>query len=177
MSLFACHENPAGVMRRRRLLRMGGAALATAFGAGVVTADGDVDPRPVSRAGTKPNPNVPVTETGALGRLGENSEIPVGDWIAHSNGWTGYASKAEAKAFADGTKQTYIIDDTVLELSSFDDWEFAPGTNELWLEYVTPPKPTGTTYEVRWEFEAHDEAYAEWEAQFPYTNEVRVGRN
>lgn len=153
---------------------MGGVALATAAGAGVVAGSDGVDPRPVSQAGTRPNPNVPATETGALGPLGENSEVPAGSWIVHTNGWINFETKADVKAFADGTRQTYIIDDTVLVFDSFDDWTFVPENNGIELEYTTPPKPKGTTYEVRWEFEATDEEFDGWGPQFPYTNTVEV---
>lgn len=136
-------------------------------------AGNEANPGSANRAGTRPNPNVSSTNTGALDRLGETSEIPVGNWIVHSNGWT-EPSKAELVELANGTTYTYSIDDTEFVPDSFDDWEFVPERKVIRFEYVRPPKPKGTTYEVRWEVDANREEYAYLEDQFPYSNQVDV---
>lgn len=166
-------------MKRRNALRVAGTAIAVATGASVVTAGGDADPRPEPRGGTLPNDNVPTVSTGALGGppFYERSDLPVGHWIRHDNGWGGIPDLESARRFANNTVQRFIIDGEVFVLDEFDDWKHwveSGGVHHLTFEYVTPPKRKGKTYEIRWEFESDQFDYP----FFPNTNQVEiVGRN
>lgn len=169
------------MMRRRQLLQTAASAIGLAAGMGIVTAaDDDADPRAEPHAGTSPSPNVPTVETGALGQdpFNEQSELPAGKWIDHNNGWGG--PRESLRPLANASVQTYSIDGEEFVLDSFDDWDHIvndDGSFGLNFQYITPPKPKGTTYEIRWEFEWKDDPLGEgpdWENVFPFWNQVEV---
>lgn len=169
-------------MHRRQVLKLAGTAIAGIAGAGVASADGDADPRPEPQGGTQPNGNVPTVETGALGfpPFNEPGEISTGNWILHDNGWVFNGNPDKVREFADATTQTYVIDGEEFVLDSYDDWDHwveDDGTPHITFDYVTPPKPRGKTYEVRWEFEWDDdphEAFPNWENVFPLSNQIEI---
>lgn len=173
-------------MNRRELLQRAGGILGFAAVGGVASAaDGDADPRPSPIGGSQPDENVPTVETGALGQdpFDERSEVPTGHWIVHDNSWNlgldGDRTREHAEYFANNTTQHYIIDGETFVYDSFDDWDYSQGSDgshRISIEYVTPPKRRGKTYEVRWEFEADvdDPRLTRWEDVFPFRNRVEV---
>ena len=167
---------------RREILKMSGLASAGLVGASSAVAAGDVDPRAEPVEGEKPNTNVPTTSVGAL--PGQDGPVPTGDWIAHTNGWYNDPAKSDECTLYEllnETTQVYTIAGEEFVFDSLDDWEFtdpSPDPDAICranFSHVTPPKPAGTTYEVKWEMFGDEDKYPVIQA-FPFVNEIEVVR-
>lgn len=165
---------------RREILKTSGLATAGIVGATGAVAAGDADPRAEPVEGEKPNANVPTTEVGTL--PGETTSIPAGDWIAHTNGWVSRADRVDEcglPEFLDETTQVFTIAGEEFVLDGLDDWEFTnpdPSPEDICsarFSLVTPPKPAGTTYEMRWDVYG-DESKFPVIQYFPFANELEV---
>lgn len=165
---------------RREILKMSGLASAGLVGASSVVAAGDVDPRAEPVEGESPNTNVPTTDVGAI--PGENTTVPTGDWIAHTNGWVSLEDRQDECGLYEllnETTQVYTIDGEEFVFDSLDDWEFtdpSPDPDAICrasFSHVTPPKPAGTTYEVRWNVFGDAEKFPVVDV-FPFGNEIEV---
>lgn len=176
-------------MQRRQLLRLSGTALAAASTAGVVSGRNGNGKGNSDDDGSEmrdlPNENVPHVSTGAL--PSSRSELPTGHWIINDGGWVDDQAEA-AKAFAEWSRNVVTIDDEEFVLDSLDDWEFREREDypDMKREYgvmwshALPPKPSGESYTVSWEFEWTTEPTGEYalpldlEDQFPFSNEVTI---
>lgn len=150
--------------RRQFLLSIGTAACASSL---VPTAAADeADPRADPVAGTEPE-HARTVSVSALpdGIVGDhNTEVPVGNWIRHTNGWimeSGSPPDDDAPAdplerlehFLETTTTVFTIRGETFVLDEPSDWEITPDPDdpevgaEASFAYTIPPQPRHTTYE------------------------------
>lgn len=167
---------------RREILKTSAVASAGIVGVTNPVAAGDADPRAEPVAGEKPNTNVPTTHVGVL--PGQDDPVPAGNWIHHSNGWissTEQADGCELYDLLDDTTQVYTVAGEEFVFDSVDDWDFQDPDPDpetfcsAGFAYTTPPKPAGTTYEIRWEVFGDESEYPVIGA-FPFVNEIEITR-
>lgn len=142
-----------------------------------------------SKGDALPNGNVPDADIYAFPDEPDPIEVESGNWITFSNGWissAGLVDECTLQTTLDNTTQRFVIDGEEFVLDSLDDWDFEPDAdgedqqgNEVLcrasFSHSVPPKPPGTTFEVRWDLEIDDEDAVEGDYPFfPLENNVTV---
>lgn len=172
------------INRRSVLAGAAGSATIGVLGTGVAAAD-------ETKGDTLPDPNVPDAGVYAFPNEEDPITVEAGEWITFSNAWI--TSNAEGfdectlSNLLNNSVNTFIIGDEKFVLDSLDDWDFDPDADgednegrEVFCRarftHSIPPKPPGTTFTFRWEFEITDEEAVEGEFDFPFENEVEVVR-
>lgn len=165
---------------RREILKLSGLATAGVVGTSTSVVAGDADPRAEPVEGESPNANVPTTSVGAL--PGQDGPVSTGDWIHHSNGWvtrTDMGEECNVYELLEETTQVFTIAGEEFVLDGVDDWDLTDPDSDPEVycsadfSLTTPPKPAGTTYEVRWDVFG-DESKFPVVQYFPFANEIEV---
>lgn len=139
-----------------------------------------VDPRANPTEGKTPSTNVPTTQVGAM--PSSNATVPVGNWICHTNGWVTEPNPQDECTIYEllnETTQIYTIAGEKFVLDSIDDWVIEDRASDSGVicsaefSYTVPPKPRGTSYEVRWEVIGDEDRFPSIDF-FPVAQEIEV---